>query len=344
MADLVLDIIDKEYLNKLTSDISDPIRRASRTEQWHASLREDVLSSADNAWVSSVTAIRSVSDMIHVQVQRLIAPIVVNVKELKKEIGEVVRTQLRDFLAEKRVQVLEPIFAVIAVPFLEGFVTASKGFHAAIKEALTKGEFSSSNNGEVNLANISWQIDSWTHPLVRAADAQVCKIYTDSAYSQATMLYAGISPFILINTAVDRIASLLRRALFTFSTLAADIVESEHAEVLNHVMGLFLHDCALLVRTTLLDVLKTMIESSVQEDVLAPCQPMLAPLQDVIDSLEEPEGLSVLLDLDTMLEEVVKEAETMTLDAIVSDFLPQIQAAIASTSTELGVPLLTHTV
>jgi hypothetical protein len=137
----------------------------------------------------------------------------------------------------------------------------------------------------------------------------------------------------------DKLQIIAHRAVATFGSLAKSISEGEMASVLSHVTALLFHDCLLMVRSVIAEVLTALLSSPITELVITPCGKLIAPLQEMVEAIPIP-GLSILIDLNAMLEEVVGDIEGNAIDAIIGKSVDQIKKTFDEAQRELGIPAL----
>ena len=116
---------------------------------------------------------------------------------------------------------------------------------------------------------------------------------------------SAVSFYEVQNILLDRIRTLLRRALLTFKNSLEDKFDEKHMiKVFEHTKGLLTHDMEIVIKSTILYILSLVIDPSLNELVLKPSFEAVEPIQTYIDEISVP-GLSLLFNLNFMTEGVV---------------------------------------
>jgi hypothetical protein len=336
LGEFLLDVLDRDIVNSIVSGVAEGPTKAMTVDLIRKTIGTTVKASCSSAWISSASAVRSVSDKIQEQVKELISPVVEKQREFKSMIVEKISSKINPFLADKGSSLLTPVFKVIFKPIIQAFTHAAKGFHAHMKERIASNEFAKANF-DSTLSRSDWQMDWWSGP-IHDAYAVVWRMYTSDMTELLALLSGGITPYTVYNMVMDKLRMILHRAVFTFGNLARSNVETEYNAVLNHVMGLFFHDCVVMVKATILGILTAILDAPIQELVVTPCQELIAPLQEMIDAIPIP-GMSALLDLPSMLLDVVGSIEDGALNAILAGSITALKADVSKIAADVGVEL-----
>ena len=134
----------------------------------------------------------------------------------------------------------------------------------------------------------------------------VDRLYDTDLNTVATMC-GNVSTYTIYYMVLDKLRMLLRRAVYTFRELAKDIPVAEQASgtmffsetwsllfilsiplVLQHVVGLLLHDAYLVVRFVIFSILKAIMQNPIAEFVIKPSIALVEPIQKVIDEIPIP--------------------------------------------------------
>lgn len=334
LGELILDVLDREIINNVINGIVEGPAKSITVDLIRKTVGTAVKSACASAWISSAAAVRSVSGKIQEQVKELIKPVVDKQNEFKDMIVEKISGKINPFLEEKGGALLKPVFKVIFKPIIQSFLHAAKGFHAHMKEKITNDEFAKAKFDRT-LEYSDWQMDWWSGPIHDAYHV-AWKMYTSDMTELLTLLSGGVTAYTVYNMVMDKLKIILHRAVFTFGNLARSNVETEYNAVLNHVMGLFYHDVVVMVKATILDILTAILDGPIQEMVVTPCQELVAPLQETIDAIPIP-GLSTLLDLPSMLSDVVSDIEGSALEALVTPSIKEIKQSVTEAGLEAGI-------
>lgn len=242
--------------------------------------------------------------------------------------------KINPFLADKGSNLLKPVLNVVFKPVIRSFELAVKGFHAHLSTQITNNELASAKF-DGTISRVDWQMDWYSGP-IHEAYYVVWHMYTSDMTELLSLLTGGISPYSVYNMCMDRLKIILHRAVFTFGNLAKSVGESELKNVLNHVTGLLFHDALVMIKATVLAVLKAIINAPVEEMVYKPCGELIAPLQEMLDAIPIP-GLPVLIDLNALLGETISDIVDNALMAMITGSVGDIKTAMGLASAELGI-------
>jgi len=334
LGEFLLDVLDRDIINEILSGIADGPAKNVTVDLVRKTVGTSVKAACASAWVSAAGAVRSISEKIQQQVKECISPVIEKQRDFKAMIVDKIGGTINPFLADKGAAVLRPILNVIFKPVIKAFTEAAKGFHSHMASKIQANEFASSKF-DSTLERCDWQMDWWRGP-IHAFYNIIWKMYTSSLSEVLSLLSGGITPYTIYNMCMDKVKEILHRAVFTFGQLAKSVSESEHTSALSHTTGLLLHDCFIMVKSTIMEVLTAILDAPIQEMVVQPAQQMVAPIQETIDAIPIP-GLPMLLDLPTMLQEVVGSIEEGALEALISGSLGDIKSSLEALSLEIGV-------
>jgi len=289
------------------------------------------------AWTSSVTAVRSLSTSIQSSVKDLLTPLLEKQKEFKNMIVGKISGTVNPFLADKGASLLKPVLNVVFKPITDAFVLAVQGFHSHFNGKIASNEFAAARF-QTTLDYSDWQMDWWSGPIHQGY--VVChRMYSDDMATIASLLCGGLTPYTVYNMVCDFLKLIIHRAVFTFGSLAKSIAESELPSVLSHVTSLLFHDILIMIKYVVNAVLSAILDSPLNELVIKPCKELILPLQETIDAIPIP-GLSMLFDLNQMLEEVVYSVRDGALDALISGSFNDMKATVQVACAEIGVQAL----
>lgn len=334
LGELVLDVLDREIINDIINGIVEGPAKSITVDLIRKTIGTSVKSACSSAWISSAAAVRSVSGKIQEQVKELLSPVFEKQTEFKDMIVEKISSKINPFLEDKAGALLKPVFKVIFKPIIQAFLHAAKGFHAHMKEKIANDEFAKAKFDKT-LEYCDWQMDWWSGP-VHDAYAVAWRMYTSDLAELMALLSGGFTSYAIYNMVMDKLKVIVHRAITTFGNLARSNVETEYGAVLNHVMGLFYHDVVIMVKSTIIDILQGILDSPINENVVTPCQELVAPLQETIEAIPIP-GLSTLLDLNQMLEDVIGDIVGSALEALVASSMNDLKRDVTEASMEMGI-------
>lgn len=337
LGELVLDVLDQEILNEIIYKIPDGPARSMTVDLVRKSISTTVHAATSAAWASAVSAMRAVSDKIEASCKDLIRPVIEKQLNLKEMIVEKISSTVDPFLAEKGSQLLTPVLRVLFNPVIRAFTAMAKGFHAHLTTAINNGDFGG-DKFKSALDRCDWQMDWWSGPIGDAYSI-TWRMYDGDLATIASMLASG-SASMIYNMVNDKLKALVHRAVYTFGNLAASVAEGERLTVLAHTTGLLFHDAYIMVQSTIIAVLTYILNPLVNEMVLKPGKEAIAPLQEVVDSIPVP-GLSVLLDLNALLEETVGDIVGNGINSIIKGSLAELRTTLDLARTEVGIAAVT---
>lgn len=334
LGEFLLDVLDRDIVNEILNGIADNPAKAVTIDLVRKTIGTSVKAACSSAWVSSATAVRSVSDKIQSQVKDLIGPIIEKQKEFKDKIVDKVSSKVDPFLAEKGSSLLRPVLNVVFKPIISAFEKAVKAFHGHVRQQIDNGEFGSAKF-DSTLQRIDWQVDWWNGP-IHDSYYIVWHLYTSDMTELLSLLTGGITPYTVYNIVMDGLKLILHRAVYTFGNLAKSVSESELGNVLHHVTGLLFHDALIEIKYVVLTILTAIINAPIQELVIKPAGELIAPIQEVLDAIPIP-GLPVLIDLNELLNEGINEIVENALLAIINGSLGDVRTALGLASAEIGI-------
>lgn len=333
LGELLLDVLDRDIINEVIGNIVEGPAKSLTVDLIRKTIGSTVSAACSSAWVSSAAAVRSVSDKIQSQVKDLMSPIIEKQNNLKEMIVGRISSTIDPFLADKGSVLFTPVIRVVFRPVLRAFVEAAKSFHKHASKLIKDGEFTG-DRFRSTLNRLDWQMDWWSGPVGEAYQI-LYRMYT-SDLNEILSVLAGGSASMIYNMCNDRLKDILHRAVYTFSVKAGETSGADLNHVLSHVTSLLFHDAYIMVQSTLLDVLNGLLSPMITEHVINPAGALIAPLQETIDSIPIP-GLSVLLDLNALLEDTVNDITGNALTAVLSGSLGEIRSSLSDASLEVGV-------
>jgi Fe-S cluster biogenesis protein NfuA len=334
LGEFILDLLDRNIINEIIGNIAENAGKPMVVDLIRKTIGSTVKGVCSSAWISSVTAVRSLSESIKSSVSDLIGPVLDKQKEFKAKIVRMISSTIDPFLADKGGALLKPVLNVVFKPVTDAFVLVVRGFHTHMSNKISANEFSSARfDSAINQSD--YQMDWWSGPLHQAYELSY-RMYTSDMATVASLFTGGMSPYTVYCMVREKLQLIAHRAVTTFGSLAKSISEGEMMSVLSHVTGLLFHDCLLMTRSVLAAVLSALIASPITEMVISPCKEVIAPLQEAVDSIPVP-GLSMLLDLNAMMQEVVTSIQDNAIEAIIAKSVGQIKQTFDHAQAELGI-------
>jgi hypothetical protein len=231
-------------------------------------------------------------------------------------------------LADKGSKLFTPVLNMLFKPVTNIFIEATTGFHGMMTKKLADGKFTPDEVKRAHRETNYW------HSYLRPSYTTVDKMYHGDL-SKAADLLGGVSSSTIYHMVIDSMRMIMHRAITTFEIMSKD-VEGDGMAVLEHVMSLLFHDSLLVIKNVITDILFRLMDSTISEMVLKPCKELIAPVQATIDAIPIP-GLPILLDLPTMLEEIVLSIEAGAINAVLSGAVDEAKNSLDLAGVELGI-------
>ena len=337
LGEFILDLLDRDIVDAILDGVPNNAAKAMTVDLVRKTIGGSVKAAVGGAWTSSVTAVRSLSASIQSSVKDLLTPLLEKQKEFKNMIVGKISGTVNPFLADKGANLLKPVLNVVFKPVTDAFILAVQGFHSHFASKIASNEFAAARF-QTTLDYSDWQMDWWSGPIHKGY-VVVHRMYSDDFATIASLLVGGLTPYTVYNMVTDKLRLIIHRAVYTFGSLAKSIAESELPSVLSHVTSLLFHDILIMIKSVVMAVLNAVLDSPLNELVIKPCKDLILPLQETIDAIPIP-GLSMLFNLNTMLEEVVYNVRDGAVDALISGSFKDMQTAVSVACAEIGVQAL----
>lgn len=333
LGEFLLDLIDRNVVNAVVDNIVEGPTKSMTVDLIRKTIGTSVKAACSSAWISSVTAVRSLSDSIKASAKELLSPLLEQQKKFKATIVDTIGGTVNPFMSSKGSEVLSPVLQVIFKPITSAFVCAVQGFHTHMSSKIASNEFAAARF-ESSLSSSDWQMDWWSGPMHKGF-VVIHRLYSSDLADLASLFTGGFSPYTIYNMVKDKMQLIAHRAVYTFGSLAKSVAESELPSVLGQVCKMFIHDALLLVKTVIIDILKAILSAPLTEMVITPCKALVEPIQEQIDAIDIP-GLPLLLDVNGMLEEVIDSIETGALEALVSGVISDVKSTLDAVLSEVA--------
>lgn len=331
LGEFILDLLDRDIVRRILDDVPAGPTKQATCDLVRKTIGGSVKAACASAWTSGVTAIRSMSLTIQDNVKTAITPIVEAEMKFKKTIMDMIDGTTSPFLADKGSNLLSPVLKVMFKPVIEAFKVASLSFNRFMTEQIAAGAFAAGkfDNG---VKTCFRELRYRRGPIGQGYDALHDMCYGELA-KILQELAGGMSNSSVYYMCADMLKDIMRRAVYTFQQLGKEVAESEIAGVLSHVVQLLFHDCMVLVEVLMVQVFKKILEPMVTEFVITPAKKIVEPVQEQIEAIP---GMTLLLDLPTILEETVLGAVEGSIMAILSGSLADSNAKLDEASQEVG--------
>lgn len=331
LTEFVLDKLDREILDPILNNLPDGPTRQMTIDMVRKTIGASVKAACEPTWISAVGASRGMSSQIKDKVKQMIQPIVDQEKIIKESIVSTVSGTINPVLADKGSTMLQPILGMVFKPITKAVTTSATEFYEMMSARIKDGKFSVQE-----LKAVHYETNRWYGYMEKTCDI-VDDIYRGNL-AKAGEILGAVSPYDVYNLILDQCRAIMHKAVETFYKLAKDVTDL--GEVLKHTMSLLLYDGFLLVKETVAKIFDLLLGPVVAELILKPCKELVTPIQDTIESIPVP-GLSTLLDLNTMLEDVIDGIKGEAINSIITSAADEAKTDFELCSTTLGIKDIT---
>jgi len=297
-----------------------------------------VKAACSSAWISSSTTVRNQSGSIKEMAFKVLGPIIEKQMDVKERVVEKVGALVHPFLSNKVSSTLRPLLDIIIAPMVDAFVLMSEGVHRHFRDKINAHEFSGANFA-ASIDQSMFIMDSWSGPLHKAYEL-IWKLSDKDLTKVASLFSSAVTPHTVYCIIREKLNILARRAIYTFSKLAADVQESKLGRPLNQMTGMLFDDSYVMVQSAGSEILTALLDGAMQENVINPAGEVVAPLQDMIDSILLP-GLSQLIDLGKLMEETISDIEGKAIEAVLVSSLKNVKLKLDEARANLGTAIIT---
>lgn len=297
-----------------------------------------VRAACSSAWISSSSTVHNLSGSVKETASKALGPIIDKQKEMKERIVEKVGALVNPFLSSKVSSTLRPLLDIIMSPIADAFVLMVEGVHRHFLDKINSHEFSGAKFA-ASINQSTYIIDSWNGPLHKAYEL-VWKLHDKDLVKVSSFFSTAVTPYTVYCITREKLNILARRAIYTFSKLAADVQESKLGRPLNQVTAMLFEDSYVMVQATASEIFTALLDGPMQENVINPAGELVAPLQDVIDSIPLP-GLSQLIDLGTLTEETIGDIKDNAIEAVLAVPLKSVKLKLDEAKVNLGTANIT---
>jgi len=269
------------------------------------------------AWNAAVAACLGLRDSLEKAVRAALSPIFEQEVALKAKISSTTNETVTPFLEDVSGRLCQPLLAACVSSITKGYVTAVSGFKEFMVEKLKEDLFSDESKLNVNILSCHRYVHYWWSGPLKETN-QVCwKIYASDLTDVISFFGAGYSSYSLYSEVVESIHDLTHRALDAFQKAVKDANYQGQEEILNTILGKYVHDAKLAMVLVLQNILGGILQSPFETLVITPCMELVKPIQDMIDEIPVP-GLSDLFNLSSLTEEVLETFKSDCVTAIVA--------------------------
>jgi hypothetical protein len=321
-----MSILDREVLwpefSKLT--VSGYARNAAENAI-RTPISASVKAAVGGQWTGATGAASGSMDTIKSTVQSNIAPVIEQKLKLKQGIVDAVNGVVQPILAEKAGAVLKPILTKACSPIGKAFAKFTIDFKEKMTEKIGNGELSDTKF-ESGMRSVEYGM-YWV--MYKAYDIVYDMCFNGLA--DLMNLIPGVSMSSVYYMCRDAMNAVHYNAAYTFSKLAKESGNYEVANletVLATVMRKMVHDCKLAAKVLIVQFLRVLLDTPVQELMIKPAKALVAPMQAQIDTIPV---VNTFLNLTDMTSHVIEKIVKDNLSAIVqAGFITQMDSEFDS--------------
>jgi hypothetical protein len=346
LAGLCSEILYRDLIQSIVDRIPAGVLRKP-TEKFVTKFIDQTVSTAVcGAWNSSSTACKSAKAGIEETCKSLLEPLFEEEVKLKESIAEKVNEKTLPFLEDVGNRVCQPVLKVIAAPISKAYAAAITDFSKYMKAEVAAGKFKGKKKEVKKAIHEAHRELEWYHSGPLAEANHVCwELYVADDLGKVASLFGdGFTTYTLYSETISAIRDLCHRAVHAFATALHDEAQAEEEEetadskekdqdaLLTEVLTRFLHDAKLSLKGVLEMLLGGMLQGGYESAVIGPCGDIVAPLQAVIEAIP---GVSSLIDLNAMTEEVLQRVLDDAVGTFVESAYGQVEAKLDNAGSEL---------
>lgn len=335
-----MDVLEREILYEVYRNLPDNPMRSVVEDTIRKTIQSTVRTATISAWTSAAASVRSLTETVKDTIKKNISFIVEKKEGFKEDINQKIADSLDNFLADKLTKNITPLLNILINPVINAFTEAARSFYKLFHGKINSKEFSGIKF-KSSYKSCVWSINSW-YGVFNNAYLILYRLYTKDLTAILSILPSDFSPYVIYNLCYDELQELLNRAAHKFNLLATGgkdtctISDQELSSNLLHVIGLFLHDAAIVIEKLLIVILKKLISGSLTELLINPSLKLLEPIDNAISSIPIP-GLSTLFSCSGMLEEVVDGAQDEFFKGVSRDCIKELKSNLEIVGVELGI-------
>lgn len=341
LTDLILSILEREVVGAVIERIpGEGKMREKAVEMARSIINTSVIAIVSPLWKGFQLATAPAAAITRSALGAGLGPLLACQAQVKTRVVDGVSTLARPVLEKLGELVFSRIIAKIVTPITAAFALAVKGFYTYVNAKIDEASnpFATSFNDAIE--NCYHSVDSWWGALEESYNILWRMDYADSPLRELSDIFpASFSTWKLYYTCMDKLKLVFRRAVYTFGkyvkTAGAD--KGPQKDVLKSVTAKAAHDCKMHIKDLMCEILVGMVEDKIDEEIIKPGKETVAPVQEVIEGVP---GMSLLIDLGDMLQEVVEEIRDNAIEALVSGSMADINHKIDEQTLTLDVMAL----
>jgi hypothetical protein len=331
LGDFIREILAREIVDAVIGNIPAGFFYSSMVNLVDTTIATSVRVAVSSAWSAVVSGVAAVSATIESTAKSSLGPILEQQVKIKNQITDAISAKTTPFMQEWGGKLFKPVLRGVVGVVSRSFAESIRAVHKVLKEKLADDSLGEGKR-EQTLNYLDWSGDWWWSGPLDQPKRLVWDMYSDAP---AEIFYAGgFSLWSMRYYVIDHLEALFHRAIYTFRKL---IKENPGVALATHaaeILRKYVHDAKVFVRYVLLNLLKKLLDSPVNELLIKPAKELVAPIQAVIDAIPIP-GLSTLFDLQQLLGEVVSSVCDSGIAACFEDFLQEVFTHVEAVTPEL---------
>jgi hypothetical protein len=307
LGELCLKVLYRELVQDVIDNIpAGPLRNI--TEKGVRKMVDaTVIGAIASAWSTSSEACKASKATLEGAVTELLTPLFEQEVTLKEAIAEKTGEKVNPFLEDVGGRVCEPVLNICTSAITDAYVASAKGFASFMKKQIDDGDFEGDAAKVAKSIKKCHRAVEFNHHGPLEETYKICwEMHTGKLKALDKLFDGDFSSYDLYSNTMDEIRGLAHRAVHAFAT-GIDEFEGDEKDfngLLNDVLVRYTHDAKLSMQDLLNGILGDMLAAPMETVVLTPSLTLVAPLQELLDSIPVP-GLADLFSLEALTEEVV---------------------------------------
>lgn len=262
------------------------------------------------AWNALLIACEPARQAVETTVKPSIKVFFEKENEVKNKITEAISNKMNPFIEEHSKNTFTPALECIVDEVVNTFCETINSIHENLTTMVTKEEFKVEDKRKELLLELDMSITIREGPLTNAKE--ICDDCLKNKFTKIAKLLVGNCTLKNIaDKILDKNVQLATYAVYTFTELYKEKSDSIDI-VLTDILDKMVHDAIIYLNEVITDILMSMVEEPIASKLIPECQTPIAPIQQYIDSI--PGGLSDFMKLDCLVEEVINDLLTNTIN------------------------------
>jgi hypothetical protein len=319
-------VLERELLR----DVYDNLPSTGRSQAMSAIgkiVDSAVISAVTAAWNGVLSAVDSVKGTIEKAASDLLNPLFEAEANLKDNIVSRVAATVNPVMEDLGARLCAPVFSRCLTHISVSYISAVRDFVSHTKDRVNRIR----SNPQVldsEYDSAQREIDYWYSGPMSTANGVLWRMYTSDLASIMDCFVGGYTAYDIYSNTLDDLRTLLHNATYTFYKYASE--GGDPMDILADTLRKLIHDAKDVEAEGVKAILNSLISSTVDEKVIGPCKELVAPVNDMI-----PDALKELVNIETLVEEVIGDIVDGALKAIVSGGITPEQEKLQEALNEL---------